>query len=86
MENKAKITMENGKYRYFDMEGRELHGGDTIIHENGQEEKIYLTADGLLGTDATNPYWIKTGKADPCEYGIYPLQYDDLVDARLKDE
>ena len=29
--------------------------------------------DDQLGTDATNPSWIKSGRAIACEYGIYPL-------------
>lgn len=51
---------------------------------SGLEEKIFLTADGRLGTDATNPFWIKIGRAIPCEFGIYPLSCGDLEDARLK--
>lgn len=29
MESKAKIIEENGAYRYFDRNGKELHDGDT---------------------------------------------------------
>ena len=64
--------------------GKELHDGDTIVYESGREEKLYLTTDGTLGTDATNPHWISTGRAIPCEYGIYPLELSDLREARLK--
>lgn len=84
MENKAKIIEENGAYRYFDRDGKELHDGDTIVYESGREEKLYLTTGGTLGTDATNPHWISTGRAIPCEYGIYPLEPSDLREARLK--
>ena len=31
-----------------------------------------------LGTDATNPAWIKSGRAVPCEFGIYPLTEDEM--------
>jgi len=40
--------------------------------------KVYLTNEGELGIDATNPKWIESGRAIPCEYGIYPLTVHDL--------
>ena len=86
MENKAKITEENGTYRYFDRDGNELHDGDTIVYEDGREKRLYLTTINKLGTDATNPHWIETGRAAPCEYGIYPLELSDLEEVRLKAE
>ena len=67
------IIYKNGKPLYFDKNGKEITDGCTIRYENGRTEKVYLTTEGELGTDATNPYWIKSGKAIPCEYGIYPL-------------
>lgn len=87
MENKAKVIYDGGDvYRYFDMDGKELHDGDVIVHTStGKEEKLYLTDEGRLGTDATNPHWIETGRAVPCEYGIYPLENRDLEDAKLKE-
>lgn len=86
MENKAKIIEEGGVYRYFDMDGKELHDGDIIVHMNsGREEKLYLTEEGRLGTDATNPHWIEAGRAEPCEFGIYPLERSNLEDAKLKE-
>ena len=30
-----------------------------------------------FGIDATNPAWIASGRAIPCEYGIYPLNERD---------
>lgn len=84
MNNKAKIVEKNGTYSYFDRDGKEIHDGDTIVYEGGREKKLYLTEDGALGTDATNPQWISTGRAVPCEYGIYPLELSDLREARLK--
>ena len=68
------IVEESGKYRYFDKEGNELHDGDFIRWDNGIIEKLYTTNNGRLGTDATNPIWIASGRAVPCEYGIYPLE------------
>ena len=81
---KSKIVEENGTYRYFDRDGKELHDGDTIVYENGYEEKLYLAADGTFGVDATSPQWIASGRAIPCEYGIYPLTSSDLLEIRLK--
>lgn len=64
--------------RYFDKNGEELFAGDELMCGDGKIRKLYLTEDGGLGTDATNPHWIETGRAYPCEYGIYPLYVEDL--------
>ena len=72
-------------YRYFDRNGVELHEGDIIRLsdiDNGDSE-LYLTEFNQLGTDATNPVWIANGRAVPCEYGIYPLEYSDMECIRL---
>lgn len=67
------ILYENDKPRYFDKNGKEITDGCTIRYADGHTEKVYRTTDDQLGTDATNPSWIKSGRAIPCEYGIYPL-------------
>lgn len=76
------IKVENGKYRYFDKNGTEITDRCTIKYDHADKsliryEKVYLTEDGQLGTDATNPKWIESGKAVPCEYGIYPLTKEE---------
>lgn len=81
---KAKIIFENDEYRYFDKNGEELHNEDTIVWDSGKEEKVYLTDQGQLGTDATNPYWIESGKASTCEFGLYPLTESDLKEISKK--
>lgn len=63
---------------YLDRNGNELHEGDFVKYSDGRIKKLYLTEDGQLGTDATNPKWIERGIACECEYGIYPLDYEDL--------
>lgn len=68
---------KNDVYRYFDKEGNELHDGDIIRWDSGKLEQLYATDQGRLGTDATNPVWIQNGRAVPCEYGIYPLSWQD---------
>lgn len=68
------IKYENGRKRYFDKNGVEILEGCEILYPSGRVEKVYLTDDDCLGTDATNPRWIETGRACPCEYGIYPLE------------
>lgn len=79
---KAEIIEKNGVYRYFDRDGNELFEGDFIQYESGRIEELYGTVNGELGTDATNPAWIKSGRAVPCEYGIYPLNCADVAEAR----
>lgn len=75
---KATIVEKNNEYRYFDKEGNELHDKDTIRWDSGKTEKVYATVQGYLGTDATNPAWIASGRAVECEYGIYPLEPSDM--------
>lgn len=75
---KGKIVENNGEYRYFDKHGNELHDGDKIRHDDGKVETVYATVQGRLGTDATNPAWISSGRAVPCEYGIYPFEHGEL--------
>lgn len=75
---KARIVYENDMYRYFDKNGTELHDGDLVQADNGDEHVLYLTKEHQLGIDATNPGWIRIGRAVPCQYGIYPLTQDDL--------
>ena len=80
MKNKATIIrVPNGNDRYFDKNGVELFDGDTVKFGD-RVEKLYLTVDGELGTDATNPVWIKSGRAIPCEYGIYPLEFSEMAE------
>ena len=67
------ILYENDKPHYYDKNGKEITDGCTIRYVDGHTEKVYRTTDDQLGTDATNPSWIKSGRAIPCEYGIYPL-------------
>ena len=72
------VKMVNDKRHYFDKNGIEIKEGDKIIlSESGKPLKVYLCADGQLGLDATNPAWIESGRAEPCEYGIYPLTLAD---------
>lgn len=74
-----KIENVNGKTHYYDMNGKEIHEGDCVVLE-GKEEKVYLTSEDELGVDAINPLWIKSGKAIPTEFGIYPFSiYDEPV-------
>lgn len=68
------IKYENGKARYFDKNGKEITEGCKIKYLSGSVKEVYLTENDELGTDATNPKWIESGRAFPCEYGIYPLE------------
>lgn len=67
-----KIVYEKDSVRYYDIHGEEIRDGDTVLLD-GREQKVYLTEDGFLGTDATNPSWVESGRAAPCEYGVHPF-------------
>jgi hypothetical protein len=76
------IKVEDGKKRYLDRNGKEITEGCYIKYLHGDKslqriERVYETIDGELGTDATNPDWIESGRAVPCEYGIYPLTKEE---------
>lgn len=71
------------QYHYFDKNGVEITEGCKIKFPNGKIEVIYLTTNGKLGTDATNPAWIESGRAGCCEYGIYPLTREDTEEVEV---
>lgn len=39
--------------------------------------------EAVTGWDATNPKWIESGRAVPCEYGIYPLTRDETEEVEV---
>lgn len=80
------IKTENGKKRYYDRNGNEITDGCKIRYENGTIKKVYLTEKDELGTDATNPLWIESGRAVPCEYGIYPLEHCETNEVEVVKE
>jgi len=80
------IKTVNNELKYFDKHGKEITEGCKIKFESGRIEKVYLTTEGELGTDATNPKWIEIGRAVECEYGIYPLTREETEEVEvLKD-
>lgn len=87
MDLKATMVYDevNDKYIYFDRNGVMLQDGDIIVYADGREERVYESTDGRLGTDATNKHWIETGRAVPCEYGLYPLEYEELKEVVKKE-
>lgn len=85
------IKIENGERKYFDRNGKEITKGCTIKYNHADKsliryEKVYLTESGELGTDATNSVWIETGKAAPCEFGIYPLNSEETEMVEVVEE
>ena len=80
------IEDEEGRVHYFDNNGDELQDGDFVSIAGGKPKKLYLTDDGQLGTDATNPKWIEWGRASECEFGIYALDNVDMEDIVLVSE
>lgn len=77
------VKCENGKYKYFDKDGKEITEGCKVKYADGKIKKVYLTTDGELGTDATNPKWIESGRACECEYGIYPLTREETEEVEV---
>lgn len=71
------IKREAGKYLYYDKNGVQITAGCKIRYPDGNTCTVYAAADGELGTDATNPKWIESGRAFECEYGVYPLTSKD---------
>lgn len=82
------IKFENGQLKYFDRNGKEIVEGCEIkfVHADKsmeRVEKVYMTENNELGTDATNPIWLDRGWAVPCEYGIYPLTEEETEMAEV---
>lgn len=72
-----------GKNIYYDKNGTEITAGSKIKYKGGTIRTVYLTNDSELGTDATNPKWIESGRAVPCEYGIYPLTLSETEEVEV---
>lgn len=72
-----------GRNLYYDKNGVEIIAGSLIKYSDGTVRKVYLTDRDELGTDATNPKWIESGKAVPCEYGIYPLTLSETDEVEV---
>lgn len=77
------IKTIDGKIHYYDKNGKEIFNGCYIRYTNGRTAKVYLTEEGTLGTDATNPAWIESGRAEPTEFGLYPLYNEDTEDCEV---
>lgn len=85
------IKYENGKMKYFDRNGKEITEGCAIKYIHGDKsleriKEVYRTENDELGTDATNPKWIESGRAEPCEYGIYPLEEEETEMVEVVEE
>ena len=72
------VQVERMLRTYIDKDGNELQDGDIVCYPDGHTKKLYLTEDGELGIDATNPKWVERGWAAECEYGIYPLSATEV--------
>ena len=80
------IKLDGNKLKYYDKNGKEISEGSVIRYADGRERKVYLTENGELGTDATNPKWIETGRAVPCEFGIYPFEEEETREVEVVEE
>lgn len=74
------------RVRYFDKNGKELTDGCKVRYPDRTIKTVYLTEEGNMGTDATNPAQIAAGRAVPCEYGIYPFEWDETKDLEIVEE
>lgn len=82
---KACIDYTTNPATYYDKNGDVLEEGVVINYVSANERhELVRTEDGKLGFDATNPDWIKRGKAAPFEYGVYPLEEHELADIELE--
>ena len=77
------IKREVGRYLYYDKNGSQITAGCQIKYPSGEVKTVYLTSENKLGTDATNPEWIRSGRAVPCEYGIYPLALSETDEVEV---
>lgn len=77
------IKLKSGELRYFDKHGVEITEGCKIRFASGAIQTVYLTDGDELGTDATNPKWIESGRAVPCEFGVYPLTEADTEEVEV---
>lgn len=74
----GEIVEDKDRYHYFDKEGNELLDGDVVEYDDGHREAVFLSENGTLGTDATNPVWIRDGIASCGERGLYPIEKAEL--------
>lgn len=77
------IKAEGKKLKYYDKNGKEITEGSVIRYSSGKEWKVYLTENGELEMDATSPSWIESGRAVPCEFGIYTLDEEETEDVEV---
>lgn len=77
------IKMVNGVRHYYDKHGKEITDGSTIRYESGRVKEVVLLEDEQLGTDATNPKWIESGRAYPGEYGYYALTREETEEVEV---
>lgn len=85
------IKVENGQRKYYDRNGKEITEGCTIKYLHGDKSlertaTVYRTEEDELGTDATNPAWVASGRAVPCEFGIYPLGNEETNNVEVVEE
>lgn len=70
--------------KYYDKNNKLIQAGMTIRHDNGEEEYVYLSANGLdLGVNASNENHISF---DEFNRQIYPLYQFDLSEWEIVDE
>ena len=72
--------------KYYDKNGKEITDGCRVKYPDGKIKKVFLTVNGELGIDATNPVWIANGRAVEGENGIYPFEYGETEELEVVEE
>lgn len=73
------IKYDGKEYKYYDKKFRRISEGDLIKWDDGRIQPVLKSTEGYLGTDATNPSWVASGKAEPGEWGVYPFSHEDTT-------
>lgn len=66
----------------FDKNGVKIEAGCSVLID-GRTEKVYLSTENELCFDATRKSWIDSGKACPCEFGLYPITKSQAMQSEV---
>lgn len=74
---------EARRYQYFDKNFNEVHKGDFLTDGKRVYEVFQVEGEQELGRDATNPLWVRSGRAAPAQYGLYKFDEQDMQEMWL---
>ena len=67
---------------YKDKNGKDIKPKQILVHDDGQEEEVFLTEDGDLGFNASNPNFIGY---NPLNVQLYPLYQFNMREWQIKE-